>query len=76
MPNRKVSSGITSAGAMLPKFTLAQSTEGTASEKGTSIGLMLCKAFAEENNGSIAVESTPGQGTCFKVLLPVARKVI
>lgn len=47
-----------------------ESTEGTANEKGTSIGLMLCKAFTEENNGTIKVESAPGSGTCFEISLP------
>ena len=40
-------------------------TVGTAKEKGTGIGLMLCKEFVLENNGEIWVESTEGEGTTF-----------
>jgi signal transduction histidine kinase len=41
------------------------STRGTADEKGTGLGLILCKEFIEKNNGNIWVESTPGKGSTF-----------
>ena len=41
------------------------STMGTANEKGTSIGLMLCKEFVTENGGKIWAESEPGKGSVF-----------
>jgi len=44
-----------------------QSTTGTAQERGTSMGLALCKGFIEENGGSITVESNPGKGSRFYV---------
>ncbi|MDB5158970.1 MAG: hypothetical protein JWR50_3677, partial [Mucilaginibacter sp.] len=44
-----------------------ESIAGTESEKGNSIGLMLCKEFIERNDGKIWVESELGKGTCFYV---------
>ena len=41
------------------------STMGTANEKGTSMGLMLCKEFIVENGGRIWVESEQGKGSTF-----------
>ena len=42
-------------------------TTGTMNEKGTGLGLMLCKEFVERNEGEIWVNSIPGEGTkvCF-----------
>jgi len=45
-------------------------TQGTAKEKGTGLGLKLCKDFIEDNNGIIEVESEEGQGTTFTITLP------
>jgi two-component system, sensor histidine kinase and response regulator len=49
------------------------STCGTANEKGTGLGLILCKEFVEKNSGKIAVESIPGSGATFTITLPVAK---
>ncbi|MXV15416.1 tetratricopeptide repeat-containing sensor histidine kinase [Hufsiella ginkgonis] len=47
-------------------FTLANtSTKGTNNEKGTSLGLVMCKEFIEANHGKISATSEPGQGTEF-----------
>jgi signal transduction histidine kinase len=47
-----------------------ESTFGTAKEKGTGLGLMLSKHFADLMGGNISVESTPGSGSRFDVSLP------
>ncbi|HAI77058.1 MAG TPA: hypothetical protein DCM08_12505 [Microscillaceae bacterium] len=48
------------------------STMGTANEKGSGLGLSLCKAFILQNQGQIGVESTPNQGAKFFFSLPLA----
>jgi len=45
------------------------STYGTANEKGTGLGLIICKEFADKHSGSIRVESEKGKGTRFIVSL-------
>ena len=45
---------------------------GTDGEKGTGLGLILCKQFIEKNNGEIWVESILNEGTTFYFTLPIA----
>jgi two-component system sensor histidine kinase/response regulator len=53
-------------------FGLAHySTTGTNYEKGSGVGLLLCKDFIEKNNGKIWVESEPNQGATFCFTLPI-----
>jgi len=43
----------------------------TTKTQGTGIGLFQCKMIVEAHNGIIEVESQKGQGSTFRVLLPV-----
>ncbi len=53
------------------KLSSDASTLGTAKEKGSGLGLILCKEFVEKHNGKIWAESKEGKGSDFKFTLPL-----
>lgn len=62
----------------LPKlFHLEEfhTTNGTAGETGTGLGLIICRDFIEKNGGKISVTSEPGKGTTFTFTLPKSKAI-
>ncbi len=47
----------------------------TTKARGTGLGLAMVRRIVEEHGGSISVESAPGEGTTFRVKLPVEQQV-
>lgn len=54
------------------RIDLKYKSSGTAGEKGTGLGLLLCKEFVEINGGKIDVKSKLGEGSTFLFTLPSA----
>ncbi len=77
--NKNVEVSVSDTGIGMTKDTMAKifridtnlSIPGTENEKGTGLGLFLCKEFIEKNGGKIWVESESGKGSIFKFLLPL-----
>jgi len=48
----------------------------TTKEKGTGLGLSVSYGIIKSHDGSVGLESRPGKGTTFTVLLPARREVV
>ena len=44
---------------------------GVQGEKGTGLGLLICKEFVDIHEGEIWLESEPNKGTTFFVKIPI-----
>jgi signal transduction histidine kinase len=51
------------------RIDVQHTTKGTAEEKGTGLGLILCKEMVEKNGGSLRIESKVNEGTSFYITL-------
>jgi len=80
--NSKIRLCISDNGVGMSKETLSKlftgenhSTRGTMNEKGTGLGLVVCKEFIEKNDGQLTAESEIGKGSKFCIYLPVDDKI-
>ncbi len=55
-------------------FTRVDSSN-TAQIPGTGLGLVIVKAIVEAHGGKISVDSEPGRGTTFAILIPARREI-
>jgi signal transduction histidine kinase len=53
------------------QIQLHHSTAGTAEEKGTGLGLVICQEMIQKNNGEIWIESELNKGTMVKFTVPL-----
>ena len=70
-----IDNGVGIEASEIPKLfdiTTNYTREGTNAEKGTGLGLILCKEFIEKNDGEIWVESEKDMGSAFNFKLPKA----
>ena len=56
--------------AKLFSINSSHTSSGTNQEKGSGLGLVLCKDFVEKNGGEIRVESVLGEGSRFSFTVP------
>ncbi len=76
--NNQVFLSVTDNGVGIPQEKLDKlfnineniSTRGTKNEKGTGLGLLLCKEFMEMNYGKLFIESCPAVGSTFTICIP------
>lgn len=75
---QKLVVSVRDSGVGIPKANLEKifrvdtdlTTPGTQREKGSGLGLLLCKEFVELHGGEITVESEPGKGSTFYFWVP------
>jgi len=58
------------------KLETQRSTAGTRGERGTGLGLLICKDFVEKQDGTLSVESTIGEGSTFSFTLPLHQQLV
>lgn len=58
------------------RIDVHHSTFGTAQEKGTGLGLIICQEMIEKHGGQISVESELGHSTTFRFTIPASPKMV
>ena len=58
------------------KYEECTSTPGTSGERGTGLGLPLCRDIMEAHGGKLDYESAPGEGSVFYARLPMVPPVV
>lgn len=61
--------------AKLFRIDVIYTNLGTEKEKGTGLGLILCKKMVEKHGGRIRVESEEKKGTTFSLRCPVSEQI-
>lgn len=82
--NNRIDIGISDSGVGIEKEILSKlfnnnskiTTLGTNNEKGSGLGLKLCKEFIEKNEGTIKVDSELDIGTTFWFSLPTSKQLL
>jgi signal transduction histidine kinase/ActR/RegA family two-component response regulator len=76
-PGPWVALSVTDSGSGMPPHVVERVFEPFFTTKpdrvGTGLGLAVVFSIVRQHNGSITCTSTPGQGTTFRILLPLAR---
>ena len=62
--------------ARLFRIDKTRSRTGTAGERGSGLGLILCKEMVERHGGSLSVDSLQGTGSTFRFSIPVAENAM
>lgn len=57
-------------------FKLFERVENETNADGTGIGLYLVRESIEKNNGTVEIDSTPGEGTSFVITLPTSAQQV
>ncbi|MEP2132581.1 MAG: tetratricopeptide repeat-containing sensor histidine kinase, partial [Algoriphagus sp.] len=58
------------------EYVISDSKRGTQMEKGSGLGLQICKEFTRRNGGELSITSREGEGTKVCVRIPASRILI
>jgi len=65
--------GMTEASLQKVRSWEPHTSLGTAGEKGSGLGLILCQEFVAKNEGTFTLKSIPDKGTTIHVQLPISK---